>query len=146
VSPLATATQEPTVTSPFATPASAINLVAVGGDWFTWDVTALLRSWLSEEVPNYGLAIGAAPSPDAGVDEAGDLLAARFVSADDTETRPYIIIQAEIHPVTATPIGYSLLPAAGIEEPRAWFYGVGVIVLLGLVVLGIGLGLRRSDG
>lgn len=76
-SPLSTPTRTPTPTpssspvpTPYFTPASPVQLVAVEGDWITWDVTALMRSWLSGEVPNYGLAIGAAPHPDSGIDEA----------------------------------------------------------------------------
>jgi len=150
VSPVATPTRTPTATPPssplptlYSIPASSIWLVAIEADWFTWDVTALMRSWLSGEVANYGLAIGAAPSPGAGIEEAGNLLAVRYVTATDAETRPYVIVQAEVRAVTLTPNGSSVLPSAGLGESRTEFGVVGVI-LLGVALVLVGVVLSRA--
>ena len=149
-SPLPTPTRSPTPTpssspvpTPDFTPASPVQLVAVEGDWFTWDVTALTRSWLSGEVPNYGLAIGTAPDSDSGIDEAGNMLVARSMTAGDTTTRPYIVVEAEIRPVTPTPTGRPVLPPAGSEASSTQLVVVAVI-LLGIALLVTAVAVRRT--
>ena len=115
------------------------------GTWISWDVTALLRAWLSQDVPNYGLAIASAPHPNVGPDAAGDLLVARWFTADDPETAPHIIVEYEVLPVTPTPTATSppLLPPAGRASPG----GAGALAVLasaGLVLLIAGLVRRRT--
>jgi len=136
----ATPTRAATQT-PYPTPSSSVQLVAVNGAWITWDVTGLMRAWASGEVANYGLAIGVAPSPGAGVDEAGNLLVARLTSAGDSATRPYVIVEAEVRPVTPTP--WVLLPTAGVAEPGPRFKVVGFI-LLGMALVVTAIALRRG--
>jgi len=144
-SPLSTPTQTPTPTlssSLYSTPVSPVQLVAVDGDWLTWDVTALMRSWLSGEVSNYGLAIGTAPDPNSGIDEAGDVLLARSITAGDTTTRPYIVVEAEIHPVTPTPTGCPILPPAGAEASSTRLLVVAAL-LFGVALLATAVAVRR---
>ncbi|MGD1994346.1 MAG: DNRLRE domain-containing protein [Anaerolineae bacterium] len=129
-SPLATATPSPTRT------ASAVALGQVAGTWLTWDVTALVRGWLADEVPDYGLALAAAPEPDADPETAGDLLVARWRAAKDRHTRPYLIVHFEVHPVTPIPV----LPAAG--ESAGW--GGAGLLLVGAALLLVGLLVHRG--
>ena len=88
-----------------------VSLGRVAGTWLTWDVTALMRAWLAGEVPDHGLAVAPAPKPDADPETAGGLLVARRFTADDPDTRPYLIVHFEVHPVTPTPV--QVLPRAG---------------------------------
>ena len=146
--PLPQATSTPPA-SPLATPApqvqpgtALVTLSQVVGTWVTWDVTALMRAWMAQEVPNHGLAIASAPRPDATTEEAGDLLAARWFGADQRETMPFIIMEYDVLPVTPTPVR-ALLPPAG----RAGLPGGGLAVgllLLGLAAFLVGLAMRRK--
>jgi hypothetical protein len=65
-------------------------------------------------VPDYGLAVAPAPEPDADLETAGDLLVARWFTADDPDTRPYLIVHFEVRPVTPTPV--QVLPRAGSQS------------------------------
>lgn len=142
-SPLATPTPSPAPSpTPFPSPSGPpVALTQAGQTWLTWDVTALLRAWLTEEVPNYGLALAAAPRPDAGPDAAGDLLLARLRTVDDRETAPYIIVQLQVLPVTPTPTptpAVPLLPPAGGGGGLvAW--GAAAVLVAGALLLGAGL-------
>jgi hypothetical protein len=95
-----------------------------------WDVTALVRAWLAHQVPDYGVALAAAPSPDADPDTAGDLLLARAFAIDDPDTLPYLIADVEIYPVTPTPL--PVLPLAGSSAgwSRAGLLLAGAALLL----------------
>jgi hypothetical protein len=113
------------------------------GTWVTWDVTALLRAWLSGDADDYGLAIASAPRPAADPEIAGDLLLARWASVDEPETLPYVVIEYQVLPVTPTPTATppSLLPPAGQADPIR----LGVLVVLGLVGIAlVGLGASRA--
>jgi len=151
-----TAASSPTLTpptSPLPTPtpyypASTTPVVSLGqvaGTWLTWDVTALMRAWLAEEVPDYGLALAPAPEPDADPETAGDLLVARWLAADDPNTRPYLIAEFKVHPVTPTPTStptatpVPVLPSAGSPVGR-WAAG---LLLVGAALLILGLAVRR---
>ena len=128
---------------PFAPSGVSVPVAEFPGTWITWDVTALLRAWLSQDVPNHGLAIASAPYPDAGPDLAGDVLLARWFTSGDPETAPHIVVEYEVLPVTATPTATSapLLPPAGHANPAR----VGLIAVLavaGLVLLGAGLAMK----
>ena len=113
------------------------------GTWVTWDVTALLRAWLSQEVPNYGLAIASAPDPNAGPETAGDLLVARWFSSRNPETVPFVIVEYQVLPVTPTPTATSppVLPPAGYANPTGGLAAAG-LALAGLVLLLAGLARR----
>lgn len=151
-SPTSTSTPGPTPTSP-ATPlptpsprpspdAPVLSLGRVAGTWLTWDVTALMRAWLAGEVPRHGLALASAPAPDAGPDTAGDLLVARWLTADDPGTRPYIVAEFKVHPVTPTPTFTPgpVLPSAG--SPVGW--GAAGLLFIGAALLVLGLVVRRG--
>jgi hypothetical protein len=116
-----------------------VGLEPVAGTWVAWDVTALMRAWLDGDVPDDGLALASAPEPDADPEEAGDLLVARQLSADDPDTRPYLIVKVNVQPVTPTPVP-SLPPAGRHRGWRAagWLLMGAAAVLLGLI-------LRRAD-
>ena len=77
-----------------------------------------LRAWLSGGAANYGLAIASAPRPDADLEVTGDLLLARWASAFDPETAPYIVVEYRVLPVTPTPTVTPppLLPPAGRSD------------------------------
>ncbi|MFL7791960.1 MAG: hypothetical protein AB8I69_07455 [Anaerolineae bacterium] len=108
-----------------------------------WDVTALLRAWLADEVADYGLALAAAAAPDVGSEAVGDLLLARLLTVDDPNTMPYIVADILIHPVTPTPLPtpVPILPPAG--GSGGW--GGAVVLFAGAVlfVLGLALVVRR---
>lgn len=132
----ATLTSTPTPTPSPAGPALPIEQIT--GTWLTWDVTVLMRAWLMREVPDHGLALGPAPEPDADPDIAGELLVARWVAANDPSTRPYLIVEFEVHPVTPSPTSESapVLPPAG--GSAGW--GAVGLLFLGAMLLIIGLG------
>ncbi len=143
VSPVATPTPQPTASpSPALPPPGAatpvVTLRRVTGTWLTWDVTALARAWLVREVADNGLALAAAPSPDAGPEAAGNLLLARAFTADDPLTRPYLIAQIVVHPVTPTPV--VLLPRAGTSTTQSgsamWLVAGAILLILGLILRG----------
>jgi hypothetical protein len=143
--PLPESTAMPTAT-PAATPLpSTFALAETPGRWIVWDVTALVRGWVLQEVDDYGLAVALSPDPDAGSEEMGNLILARLLSVQDINTDPYIIADVEIYPVTPTPTPtpIPILPPAGSRTPAGWG-GIGVS-LLGVVMLmaGLGLALRR---
>jgi len=99
----------------------------------------LMRAWQAGEVPNHGLALAPAPDPDADPETTGDLLVARWLPADDPGTRPYLVVEFEVHPVTPTPTPVPILPPAG--GPVRW-WGAGLL-LVGVVFLALGLAARR---
>ncbi len=138
-SPLATPpTPSPTRSSPPPPLAPGANLGPVTGRWLTWDVTALTRAWLAGEVPDNGLALAPAPEPDADPDTAGALLVARQLTADDPDTRPYLIVELEVRPTTPTPP--PALPSAGRQG--GWT-GMGLVVV-GVIVLIAGLAAKNG--
>ena len=106
--------------------------------WLTWDVTALMRAWLAGEVPDRGLAVAPAPEPDADPETAGDLLVARRFTADDPDTRPYLIVHFEVRPVTPMPV--QVLPRAGSQS--GW--GATGLLLIGAVMLLVVLLVHRQ--
>jgi len=152
-SPLPTPTSTPTpapgptstpASSPTSTPTSApsptapvLKLGQVMGTWLTWDVTALMRAWLTSEVADYGLSLGSTSEAYADPETAGDLLLARWLTAEDTGTRPYLIVDFKINPVTPTSV--PILPPAG--NSTGWG-GVGLF-LLGVMLLILGLTGRK---
>ncbi|MBN1976553.1 MAG: hypothetical protein JW918_04050 [Anaerolineae bacterium] len=141
--PGSTPTTLPSAPAP-TSPASggSVGLEPIEGRWLMWDVTALLRAWLAEEVVDYGLALAAA-SDSAGPDSAGDLLLARWLTVDDPNTMPYIVADILIHPVTPTPTPIPILPIAG----GAGGWGGTLVLLAGaaLLVLGLALAVRRAS-
>jgi len=127
-----------------------VTLTGAVDVWIMWDVTALMRAWLSGEVPNNGLALAAAPYPDADPDTAGNLLVARWRTADDAETRPYLIVEFQVLPVTPTPPPTPtapvspLLPLAG--HPGAPMGGyAAALLLVGVVLLIVGVVMARKS-
>jgi hypothetical protein len=122
-----------------------VALEQARGTWLTWDVTALMRAWLTDEVPDYGLALGPAPAPDADPEMAGNLLLARRLTADDPSTRPYLIVEFELRPVTPTPMPTAtpapVLPPAGSSV--GW--GAAGLLLVGAVLLILGLAVQRKQ-
>jgi hypothetical protein len=155
-SPLATPTLTGTLT-PTATPTATLTptpspsptapLVAlrpVAGTWLTWDVTALLRAWIARDVPDGGVALAPAPDLDAAPETPGGLLLARWLTADDSTTRPYLIVEFDVHPVTPTPTLTAtpapVLPPAG---GSAGWWAVGLL-LVGVALLIVGLTVRRG--
>ncbi len=128
---------------PPAPPGTVVTMTEFAGIWITWDVTSLLRAWLSREVPNYGLAIASAPVPHAGPGTAGNLLLARWFTSGNPETVPYVIVEYQVLPVTPTPTATSppVLPPAGHPSPSGGLAAVG-LALVGLALLIVGLARR----
>jgi len=135
----ATATGAPAPTPIPAASISTVRLEEMEGTWLEWDVTALVRAWLAGEVEDHGLALAPAPNPDADPEVAGDLILARLLATEDPETRPYIVADIEIHPVTPTPTPMPILPSAG--GSAGW--SVAGILLIGAALLALGLVMRR---
>jgi len=132
----------PTSPPPTLTPpptAAGVALEPVPGTWLTWDVTALMRAWLAGEVPDDGLALAPAPQPDADPETAGDLLVARYLTANDPDTRPYVIVGFRVLPTTPTPVPG--LPPAG--RPAGGWREAG-LVIIGMAVILLGLAVRRK--
>ena len=138
----------PSPTSPLPTPTStsslplavpAVALQQGAATWLTWDVTALMRAWQAGEATNHGLALAPAPDPDADPETTGDLLVAHWLPADDPSTRPYLIVEFEVHPVTPTPTPVPILPPAG---GTVGWWGAGLL-LVGVVLFVLGLAVRR---
>jgi hypothetical protein len=155
--PTVTPTPEATPTAPISplptpTPSPPSGVLPVGlqrgeGTWLTWNVTALMRAWFAREVPNHGLALASAPNPDADLEEAGDLLVARWFAAADPNTRPYLIVEFDVLPVTPTPT-FTPVPTAtpiAILPPAGGTVGWGAVGLLfiGAAFLALGLMTRR---
>jgi hypothetical protein len=141
-SPTSTPTTSPSSSTATATPSSFggnVELEPTEGRWIMWDVTALLRAWLAEEVADHGLALAAASDPDVGPEAVGDLLLARLFTVDDPNTMPYIVADILIHPVTPTPLPtpVPILPPAG--GSGGW--GGTVVLFTGAVLLLLGLAL-----
>jgi hypothetical protein len=118
----------------------------VAETWIAWDVTALMRAWFVGEAPNDGLVLASAPDPAAALEMTGDLLVARWFAATDSDTRPHIIAEFEVHPVTPTPtylpsplstptMPVPVLPSAG--STVGW-KAVGLL-FVGVVFLILGL-------
>jgi hypothetical protein len=97
-----------------------------------------MRAWLAGEVPDHGLAVAPAPEPDADPETAGDLLVARRFTADDPDTRPYLIVHFEVRPVTPTPV--QVLPRAGSHG--GW--GAAGLLLVGVALLLVVLFVHRQ--
>lgn len=148
-SPLLTSTP-PTSPLPTPTPSLAVTvpivrLEQVADTWVSWDVTALMRAWVAGDVPNVGLVLASAPDPAADPEEMGNLLVARWFTATDLDTRPHVIVEFDVKPVTPTPPTSPLstppptpapvLPPAG--SAGGW-QAVG-LVLIGAVLLILGL-------
>jgi hypothetical protein len=129
-------------TSPLLDGTVPVTLSEVAGTWVTWDATALLRAWYREDIPNQGLAISAGPVADAGPEEGGNILAARWLAAGDRQTRPYLVVHVEVRPVTPTPSPIYCLPAAGL--PAHSTGGLAIIpVAIGAALLVLGVAARR---
>ncbi len=126
-------TPGPTPTSSLSPDVPVVSLGQAAETWLTWDVTALMRAWLANEVSDDGLALAPAPDPDADPETADDLLVARWLAAADPNTRPHLIVEFEVHPVTPTPV--PVLPYAG--SYTGW-RGAGLL-LVGVVLLILGL-------
>jgi len=131
--PTSPASPLPTPTASLPPTVLAVSLGQAAGTWLTWDVTALMRAWMAREVRDDGLALAPAPDPDAGPETAGDLLVARWLTAKDPHTRPHIIVEFEVHPVTPTPV--PVLPPAG--STAGW--GSAGLLLVGAALLILGL-------
>ena len=143
-SPPPTPTFSPPPPTPTSSPPLAVPVVPLGqvaGTWLTWDVTALMRAWLAGEVPDDGLALAPAPDPDADPETAGDLLVARWFTAADSNTRPYLIVEFDVHPVTPTPTStpVPVLPPAGSPVGS----GTVGLLLVGAALLMLGLAVRH---
>lgn len=135
----------PLPTPPSQPPAdSGLTLEPAEGTWLRWDVTALVRAWLAGDVPGDGMALAAGPDPGAGPAEARDLIVARWLTVDDPATRPYLIADVEIYPVTPTPVPtpVPILPRAG-SGSTAW--GAVLFLLFGAAALAVGWAVRRRS-
>ena len=133
----------PTPISPLPPAAPVAVLGQAAETWLTWDITALMRAWLAGEVPDDGLALATAPDPDADPETTASLLVARWLAADDPGTRPYLIAEFEVHPVTPTPTPVPILPPAGNPAGCAGWRAVGLL-LVGAALLTLGLIVRRT--
>jgi len=102
-----------------------------------------MRAWLAGEVPDDGLALAPAPDPDADPETTASLLVARWLAADDPGTKPYLIAEFEVHPVTPTPTPVPILPPAGNPAGCAGWRVVGLL-LVGAALLTLGLIVRRT--
>lgn len=160
-SPLPTPTLTPTPTpTPTPVPSLAatndvpvVPLGQVAATWLTWDITALMRAWLAGEIPDDGLVLGLAPDPTFVPEEADGLLVARYLSAADFDTRPYLIAEFEVHPVPPTPTPstsplatptsspWPVLPPAG--SGAGW--KVAGLLLVGAACVLLGLMMWKSD-
>jgi hypothetical protein len=142
--PAATLTPTPPTRPPSTPPPSpspigpGVALGPVTGTWLTWDVTALMRAWLTGEVADDGLALAPAPEPNADPETAGDLLVARQRTADDPNTRPYVVVGFKVQPSTPTPP--PALPPAG----RRGGWGTAGLLLIGAAMLVLGLAVRHE--
>lgn len=123
-----------------------ITLTPIAGQWVNWDVTALARAWRTKQVPNYGLALGPAPHPDADPNTAGNLLVAYAFSKEERATQPYLVLQVEVLPVTPTPVVPVLLPPAGGGNPcrEVWIEFLILLSMLTIVGISTWWHLRRS--
>jgi len=139
--------------------------------WYTWDATTLVQGWLDGS-PNHGLAIAA-----AALDSTADnWAAARRLTADDPDTRPYLNVTyleptptstpepppppppatatPQPPPATATPLPIPtptpepiLLPATGAHRPPDVVPKVGGgLGLLGAMAALVSRLARNSDG
>jgi len=101
-----------------------------------------MRACLAGEVSDDGLALAPAPDPNADPETAGDLLVARWLAADDPATRPYLIAEFRVHPVTPTPTStpVPVLPSAGGSV--GW--GAVGLLLIGAALLILGLMVRHG--
>ena len=82
--------------------------------WFSWDVTALAQGWL-DGAPNYGLALAAA---DLG-STSSNWAAARRLTADNPDTRPYLEITYLAPTPTPEPTSTPAPPAPTAPPPPA---------------------------
>jgi hypothetical protein len=137
--------QQPTAilaATPLPSSTAPITLSEIAGAWVTWDATALLRAWYRNDVPNQGLAIAAGPVADADPQEGGNVVAARWLTANDRRTQPHLVVHVEVRPVTPTPSPIFCLPAAGpLVAPGGW--SALLPLLVGAVLLLVGLAARR---
>ncbi len=137
--PVPTRTPPPTVTLP------TLALDYVEGRWMTWDVTVLLIAWLAGEIDNDGIALARAPGLDVGLAGEG-LVVARWLTANDVNTDPHLIVEFEVLPVTptptypASPVGPPILPPAG--HASGWQMVGLLLVGAALLLLSVGF-LRR---
>lgn len=141
-SPLPTPT--PKVTALPSVSAAAFELEPTEGRWLMWDVTALLRAWLANEVPDHGLALAAVY--DSSFEPMGELILARLFTIDDPNTMSYIIADIEIHPVTPTPTPtpVPILPIAGDSGTGSGIGVLGVVIGVTLLILGLALAAWRG--
>lgn len=136
--------------------AVATTVVSSDGGWFPWDVTGLVREWVSGARSNYGLALAAA-DPAAVTD---NWAAARRLSADNPATLPYLTFEL-VRPSTVVltlvpspvpsptpsppqPPPPSPLPTptlAAVLLPETGGNGMGPDVAGGIVLLGLALAL-----
>ncbi len=140
-SPLPTPTTAPPTPTSLPPSAASVTMGQGEGTWLTWNVTALMRAWLANEVPNYGLVLASAPRPDADPEVAGDLLAAYWPQVEEPDMRPHLVVEFEVRPVTPTPTvtPAPVLPPAG--GPVTW--GSISLLLVGIALLMIGLATRE---
>ena len=99
---------------------------------------ALMQDWMEGGTPNEGLALAPAPEPNAGPDQAGDLIVARQYTASDLNTLPHLIVQYDLYPVTPTSVP-EMPPAGQVGGSKT--FGV---LLIGVALLALGLILRRT--
>ena len=140
-SPLPTPTTAPPTPTSLPPSAASVTMGQGEGTWLTWNVTALMRAWLANEVPNYGLVLASAPRPDANPEAAGDLLAAYWPQVEEPDIRPHLVVDFEVRPVTPTPTvtPAPVLPPAG--GPVTW--GSISLLLVGVALLLVGLVTRE---